>query len=693
MSLLRRTIAAAIAVACSAPLALAPASWAGDGGFAAGTDLPTREPSSIAAGDFNNDGRADLAVASDGNRRLEVYLQAATGGLAPAVPVSVGPRPQLIAVADFDNDGNDDLAVGDAAENDVKIRLGDGNGPASFQAGPDIDLGKTPLSLVTGDFNADGREDIAAATRDPKGPPHQIAVRLGGGDGRFPRGSDVGRGAAALAVADFNSDANEDLAYGGFTTEPPGSVLLGQGNLNFSNPFDIPLPQSAASRHGWATGDFNKDQKPDVVAALAQDLTAVRLGAGDGKFSGGSEILTPGTPSAVAVGDLNSDGNDDFVATDTAGSKSVRVRLGNGAGGFSNAPDVPVGTNPVDVAIADFDTDGNEDLAVVNSEGSISIRPGTGRSPLDGNLLVNGGFEGRTYTGHVRPPFSIDGWQLVGGVGVAKYGGVSHAFAPSRIASPRYGGGGRMLTGGYSTPTNGVTGVTQVVDVSANAEGIDAGRTTANLSAHLGGALKFEDSFTATAEFLGGGNSLGSFEIGPVTAADRNNQTTLLPRAGNRPVPAGTRQIRVRLTSNDVDKTYSSALADNAKLTLTTAPVQAGGGGNDGGGGGGETPATQRFGAKTLVTISPASRRVKAKQPVRVKVRNANGFAVTGRLGTRRLNVGAQSSTTVKVKLTAKQRRALQRKRSVAVRLTAVVTDPAGESRRVSRRVRLLRSK
>ena len=689
MPLIRRTIAAAIALACSAPLALAPASWAGDGGFATGTDVPTREPSSIAAGDFNNDGRADLAVASDGNRRLEVYLQAATGGLAPAVPVSVGPRPQLIAVADFDNDGNDDLAVGDTGENDVKIRLG--NEGLNFSAAPDIDLGRTPTSLVTGDFNADGREDIAAATRDPKGPPHQVAVRLGSGDGRFERGNDVGRGAAVVAVADFNSDANEDLAYGGFTTEPPGGVLLGQGNVDFSNPREIPLPQSAASRHGWATGDFNKDQKPDVVAALAQDLTAVRLGDGDGKFSGGTEVLTPGTPSAVAVGDLNSDGNDDFVATDTAGSKSVRVRLGNGAGGFSNAPDVPVGLNPVDVAIADFDTDGTDDLAVANAEGTISVRPGTGKAALDGNLLVNGGFEGRTYTGKLRPPFSIDGWQLVGGVGAAKYGGVSHAFAPSRTASPRYGGGGKMLAGGFSTPTNGVTGVTQVVDVAANAEGIDAGRTTANLSAQLGGALKFEDSFTATAEFLSanGQNTLGSVEIGPVTAADRKNQTTVLPRAASRPVPAGTRQIRVRLTSNDVDKTYSSAIADNAKLTLTTAPVQAGGGGNNGG----ETPATQRFGTKTLVTIAPASRRVKAKAPVRVTVRNANGFAVTGRLGTRRLNVGAQSKTTVKVKLTAKQRRALQRKRSVAVRLTASVTDPAGETRRVSRRVRLVRSK
>jgi hypothetical protein len=52
----RRLIAAAIVLACYAPLALAPASWAGDGHFSAGKDLPVPEPSSVAAGDFNNDG-------------------------------------------------------------------------------------------------------------------------------------------------------------------------------------------------------------------------------------------------------------------------------------------------------------------------------------------------------------------------------------------------------------------------------------------------------------------------------------------------------------------------------------------------------------------------------------------------------------------------------------------------------------
>jgi hypothetical protein len=84
---------------------------------------------------------------------------------------------------------------------------------------------------------------------------------------------------------------------------------------------------------------------------------------------------------------------------------------------------------------------------------------------------------------------------------------------------------------------------------------------------------------------------------------------------------------------------------------------------------------------------------VKPGKAVAVRVRNANPFAVSGRVGKRGVTVLARSTTTVKVKLTGKQARTLKRKRAVSVQLTAVIRDPAGQSRRVSRRVRLVRSK
>ena len=170
----RRLIAAAIAIACYVPLALAPASWAGDGQFAAGQDLPAVAPGSLTAGDFNNDGKPDLAVVSDRTRQVQIFLQERTGGLAPGPQIAVGQQPQLVAVADFDRDGNDDLAVTDVRDSDVKVLLGQGNG--TFGGAPDIELGKEPRSLVTGDFNGDGLDDVAVATKNPSGPPHRTFV-------------------------------------------------------------------------------------------------------------------------------------------------------------------------------------------------------------------------------------------------------------------------------------------------------------------------------------------------------------------------------------------------------------------------------------------------------------------------------------------------------------------------------------
>lgn len=120
-----------------------------------------------------------------------------------------------------------------------------------------------------------------------------------------------------------------------------------------------------------------------------------------------------------------------------------------------------------------------------------------------------------------------------------------------------------------------------VSDVSGSAEPIDAGRATAKLSAYLGGTLFLLSHMSATAAFLDATDaSLGVLRIGPVTREDHKNLTTLLRREGSAPVPAGTRRIRVTLTSTgaeidlpiDGGGIYSFGMADNVKLTLDIDP-------------------------------------------------------------------------------------------------------------------------
>ena len=142
------------------------------------------------------------------------------------------------------------------------------------------------------------------------------------------------------------------------------------------------------------------------------------------------------------------------------------------------------------------------------------------------------------------------------------------------------------------------------------------------------------------------------------------------------PVPARTRRIRVTLTSHTPDR-WSSASADNVKLTLTTRPPEQPA----------PPPSRAAFGADTRVTIALAARRT----PVRVRVVNGNAFAVKGTLRSRHFTVGANGRTTVRPALTKSFRRRLRRKGRIALRLSAVVEDPAGNRRTVRRRVSVRR--
>jgi Ca2+-binding RTX toxin-like protein len=155
----------------------------------------------------------------------------------------------------------------------------------------------------------------------------------------------------------------------------------------------------------------------------------------------------------------------------------------------------------------------------------------------------------------------------------ARHGAYPHRGFPSWLDAPRWSGGTNLLWGGVAGAA-AATAATQVVDVAGSAAAIDGGRATAQLSAELGGALAVTDHMTATASFLDpGGAELGTLSLGPVTAEQRRNQTTLLRREGRATAPAGTRHVRVTLRATAPAGGTSSALADNIRLALETRPA------------------------------------------------------------------------------------------------------------------------
>jgi hypothetical protein len=644
------------------------------------------EPRGTALGDFNSDGRQDVAIAGYGANRVFVRLGNGDGTFRVSGSTTGIGRPERVAVADFDRDGIEDLAVtgrvGPGGSHDVEILRGRGDG-AFVHALPTVNLVDAAQSLEVADINGDGREDFVAAVRD------WVSVRLGRGDGTFVGGDVVVQGASATAVEDFDGDGRLDIVVAMSAVGRRLVVMRGRGDGNFDAPRPIAVPNGAGQ---LAVGDFNDDARPDLAVSIpVESRVSILLGRGDLTFSDdASDLATGGAPRELVVGDLNSDGRDDLVVA--GGDRdAVDVRLGEGSGRFREAPAVPVGTAHTSPVLGDLDGNGRADLAVARSAGSVSIRLGSGESPLQGNLLVNGGFE-RGFPARLpaQSP-SIPGWTTTGGMTFVRYGASPRVGFPAWNAAPRWSGGTAFLWGGDSTGLGGVTTATQTVDIASSAEAIDQGRAKARLSAYLGGGSYYQDHMGVTAQFLGAaGEELGKVALDPVTNGARRNVTTLLPRAAEAPVPAGTRAIRVTATSTDTD-TISSAIADNVKLTVDGVPA------------GPDPvepqpqpePARPSFGPDTNVTVRLAKRRIGRKGAVRVRLSNANEFAVAGsvaargavRLAAKPVTVAGNAAATVKLALPRKLRGKLRRRGRLGLRLVAVVRDPAGNSRTIRARV------
>src|SRR5204862_405826 len=97
---------------------------AGTSVFTNGTDATVGTgPRSIALGDFNNDGKQDIAVANNGSSTVSIRLGDGAGGFSGKTEVSVGSAPYSVVVGDFNNDGNQDIAVANNGSDTVSIRL------------------------------------------------------------------------------------------------------------------------------------------------------------------------------------------------------------------------------------------------------------------------------------------------------------------------------------------------------------------------------------------------------------------------------------------------------------------------------------------------------------------------------------------------------------------------------------------
>jgi hypothetical protein len=348
-------------------------------------------PQSVAVADFNGDGKLDLAVPvysiftplSD----LDILMGNGDGTFTPgpAFPLT-GQNVNNAAVGDFNGDGKPDLAMSLPDANEVQVLLGNGDG--TFTPMPAMSVNGV-FVVAMADFNGDGKPDLVAVDFGPG----TLTILLGNGDGTFTAASPIilpvsGPGGVAIgpvsvAVGDFNRDGILDLAVANcprFEQGAQGSVtiLLGNGDGTFTAKGENPA--AGGQPLFIAAGDLNSDGIPDLVVSDMNggspelgNLT-VLIGKGDGSFT--PTAVSPQTgsiPYSVAFADFNGDGKAD-LATANAGSNTISVLLGNGDGTFAAPLSPPAGTDPVFAAVGDFNGDGIPDLAAANnSTGSVTV--------------------------------------------------------------------------------------------------------------------------------------------------------------------------------------------------------------------------------------------------------------------------------------------------------------------------------
>jgi hypothetical protein len=210
----------------------------GDGSFKTSSIVAVPSLPSIAVGDFNGDGKLDIVAASFGNfvnglpqGAVNVLLGNGDGTFQAPTTVASVPGTVGVAVGDFNNDGKPDLAISNSVTNDVTVYLGNGDG--TFRAGKSYAVGSEPFHLTVGDFNRDGKLDIVTANQGS----NNVSLLLGNGNGVFQPTQNFAAGTAAHAVAagDFNGDGFADLAVADLNyANGPVAVLINDGNWGAS---------------------------------------------------------------------------------------------------------------------------------------------------------------------------------------------------------------------------------------------------------------------------------------------------------------------------------------------------------------------------------------------------------------------------------------------------------------------------
>jgi len=355
-------------------------------GYAVGLES---NPSFIAAADLNGDGYADVVTQGPVNNfqgSLAILYGQADGSLAPPQYLP-GITPYSLAIGDVDGNGTADL-VALTSNCTLNIYLGDGHG--NFQevsGGPGFN-GNYPGQPQLADLDGDGKPDVVVSVQAPTGG-HNIVIwfkNLGGGNFAAPAvlTSNAAGDNTSIAVADVNGNGRPDIMYAIASSTPSTEfihTLVNQGNGQF---VDTLTPGLNGVTGVFNTLDFNLDGKPDLVVQVLLPAGGIALhafsGNGDGSFSSAATTtLSPPLayePLQFVSGDFDHDGFPDLAGVDGETEPShILYLFGNGRGNFTPVNVVgPMGW--FELAAADINGDGIPDVVTPDRFNVVSVALG-----------------------------------------------------------------------------------------------------------------------------------------------------------------------------------------------------------------------------------------------------------------------------------------------------------------------------
>ena len=347
----------------------------GDGTFGAGTPVALGGALYDAVmADLNGDGSLDIAGIDGNSYQMTVYLASGNGYVA-AVPYSTSDGITdacFVSTGDLNGDGRPELIAANCGDNNLTVFVNNGDG--TFQTGVYYASGAYPEAVTVADVNGDGRADLVSTNDDSS----DVTILSGNGDGTF-NPTVIGYATGGFPfdpaiVADFNGDGTADVVV-------PDEVfslafLPGYGDGSFRAAINYYTPGITGYDYGIAiaSGDFNGDGNNDFVISNYSYQTnigvTVFLSRGDGSLMPGVNYsgVTGAPLEFVTVADVNGDGKLDIAATDYNNSL-VQIFTGVGDGTFQTASAYPTnsgGAHPYGIVAGDFNGDGSTDLAVVN---------------------------------------------------------------------------------------------------------------------------------------------------------------------------------------------------------------------------------------------------------------------------------------------------------------------------------------